>query len=357
MRLLAIFPYPAELVFEEVSAGNAPDTYLMGLNHLGPGNEVEFLDPHISKASDALWRITRRSPIADRHFPANLLQQTRAIAELKEYDALLIRDLKNVFVPALSRRLRRHDVFTLLLNAILDGTGRFDFVLRPILRGIDVIACDTRAMVEVLSTQIGVERERILYLPYGVDTSFFQPGRVTPSNGIISVGETNRDFPTLLRALKELGLKVTIFATRALPLPGRAPFDLDTVTRSLASVSYVNEVSLRDEYARAELVVIPLHSTRTASGVTSLLEGMSMGKPVIVAQTAGILDYIEDGTNALTYRPEDHHDLAGKIDILRQDEGMREELGRQARRWVVDRFSTESEGASIGKVLDRLVAS
>lgn len=357
MRILAIFPYPAKTVVDRVLADEVPDTYLMGLNHLGPDVQVDFLDPHISRASDALWHVTRRSPISDRHFPANLIQQIRAIAEVEGYDALVMRDLKNVFVPALWRRLRSLETFTLLLNAIVDSVGRWHFALRSVLRGIDIVAYDTRAMLEVLSARVGINQDRLLYLPYGIDTSFFSPRNGVPSNGIISVGETNRDFTTLLGAVKRLDQQVKIFASRSLPLPGRAPFDLDHVPHDLASVSCVDEIKLRDEYARAKVVIVPLHSTRTASGVTSLLEGMSMGKPVIVARTAGILDYVEDGKTALTYSPEDAHDLARRIEYLIEDETAREKLGKEARKWVAGRFSTESEGWAIARLLDRIGAS
>lgn len=352
--MLAIFPYPTGPLRRRVEEGTAPDTFLMGLNHLNAEIQVDFLDPSLTKFSDAMWKVTRFSPISERFFPANILQQLRALDRQGDYDALLIRDLKNVFLPALSRRLLRTETFTVLLNVILEGSGNLDFVLNPILRGVDVLAYDARAMSEILVGRIGLKQDRLFYLPYGVDTSFFSPASQEADTKIMSVGDTNRDYETLLRSVKILGLRCKIFSSRVLPLPGRASFDLNAVPPSLATVSFVEAKLLRGEYARSEIVVIPLNASRTASGVTSLLEAMSMGKAVIVAGTSGILDYVEDGRTAFVYRPGDHLHLTEQIERLLQDDNSRARLGREARKEVERSFSTVGEGKRIeGLLLSR----
>ncbi len=351
MRVLSIFPYPTEAIRTRVADGTAPDTYLMGLNHFGSEAKVDFLDPAITRTSDALWKFTRLSPIPERFFPANLLQQTAAIRVQQNYDALVIRDLKNVFIPAIGRRILKTRSFTLLLNCIVEGSGKYDLFVNPFLRGIDVMAYDSRAMSEVLSGRIGVGEEKLWYLPYCVDANFFSPGDSDNSEGIIGVGDTNRDYPTLLRALKKLRLRCKIFASRVLPLPGEKTFDLNTIASSAATVSFTDVGLLKGEYDRADLVVIPLHQTRTASGVTSLLEAMSMGKAVIIAGTAGILDYVEDGRTAMLYRPGDHLELGRQVDYLLEDENLRAEIGRQARRHVQRHFTTLKEGRRIEELL------
>ncbi len=357
MKVLAIFPYPTASLRRRVDEGAAPDTYLMGLNHLGPEIQVDFLDPTLTKTSDTMWKITRFSPMSERFFPANLLQQLRAIDRQRDYDALIIRDLKNVFLPALSRRLLRTRTFTLLLNVIVEGSGKMDFLLSPILRGIDILAYDAKAMSKTLVKGIGLEESRLWYLPFGVDTEFFSPGVVDSDNNIISVGDTNRDYGTLLRAMKMLGMKCRIFSSRVLPLPGGTGFDLSAVSTSLATVSFAEVDLLKSEYARAEIVVIPMNETRTASGVTSLLEAMAMGKAIIVAGTAGISDYVKDGRSAMTYRPGEHLDLARQIEYLLQDGELRERLGREARNYAVQSFSTAEEGRKIEKLLQCRVAT
>lgn len=355
MRILAAFAYPALPILDGVKEGTLPDTYLMGLNHLGPNIRVDFVDPCLTKATDAMWRITRLSPLSERFFPANLLQQIQAVRLRGYYDALVLRDLKNVFLPPLIQRFLRRRVYTLLLNVILEGSGKLDFVLAPFLRGLDAVAYDSTAMKDVLRDDIRIDKERLWHLPYGVDTDFFSPMQVDELKGIMSVGNTNRDYQTLLAAVRALGLRCDIFASNALPLPGGSAFDLTTVPSQLATVSCIDVVALRHKYARARIVVIPLHETRTASGVTSLLEAMSMGKLVVVAKTAGIVDYIEDGRNAITYQPGDVADLARQMDYVLQEERMQREIGEEARKHALRHYTTSREGRAIRMFLqDRM---
>lgn len=357
MRILAAFAYPALPVLSGVREGTMPDTYLMGLNHLGPDIVVDFIDPCPTKATDAMWKITRLSPLSERLFPANLLQQMRAVRLRRDYDALVIRDLKNIFLPALTQKFLRKQVYTLLLDAVLEGSGKLDFLLAPFLRGLDAVAYNSTAMRGILRGEIGIGDMRLRHLPYGVDTDFFSPMDVNERNGIVSVGNTNRDYQTLLRAIRSLGLRCDIYASNVLPLPGKSGFDLTAVPSQLATVSRVDLIALRRKYARAQIVVVPLHQTRTASGVTSLLEAMSMGKLVVVAETAGISDYIEDGRNVMTYRPGDFMDLARQIDYILQEEGVQRGIGVVARQHVLRRFSTKEEGHAIRTFLESEVSS
>ncbi len=224
-------------------------------------------------------------------------------------------------------------------------------MLSPFLQNVDIVAHNTKAMSRIFTIRTGIDETRLWYLPYGVDTSFFTPHEVSDTQGLISVGSTNRDYKTLLRGMKKLGLRCKIFASRVLALPGREAFSLEDVPASLATVSSVPIGSLRHEYATAEIVVIPLHDAQTGSGVTSLLEAMSMGKAIVVAGTDGILDYVEDDQTALVYRPGDHRDLEGQIDKLLKDENLRAKLGREARRRVEQSFGTAREGRRIEELL------
>jgi glycosyltransferase involved in cell wall biosynthesis len=63
------------------------------------------------------------------------------------------------------------------------------------------------------------------------------------------------------------------------------------VTVEVGSFDYF---ALRDLYARAALVVVPLDDIDFQAGVTTILEAMAMGKPVIVTHSLGQTDVVED---------------------------------------------------------------
>jgi glycosyltransferase involved in cell wall biosynthesis len=78
-----------------------------------------------------------------------------------------------------------------------------------------------------------------------------------------------------------------------------------------------------------------------AAGLVNL-EAPACGLPVVASRIGGIPEFVEDGRNGFLFSPGDHHELAERVERLFHDEQSRERLGRQARSFVVEGFSTES---------------
>jgi glycosyltransferase involved in cell wall biosynthesis len=127
--------------------------------------------------------------------------------------------------------------------------------------------------------------------PFHVDTRFWQPAgddRVEGPPAVVAAGSENRDYDTLVAAAARTpAVQVVIaagshWARRAAtagegPLPPNVEFVSETLSFA----------RLRDLYARAAAVVVPLHDVENQSGVTTILEGMSMGLPAVVTATRG----------------------------------------------------------------------
>jgi len=74
---------------------------------------------------------------------------------------------------------------------------------------------------------------------------------------------------------------------------------------------------------------------------TALLEAMAMERPVVVSDIPTFREFIIDGENGLFFRPKDHKDMAEKVLLLIHNKELREKLGRNARRTVLERFTIE----------------
>ncbi len=138
-------------------------------------------------------------------------------------------------------------------------------------------------------------------VPYQVDTSFWRSASSAPPDGpIIAVGSENRDYETLAAAVGGLDRKVIIAAGShwARTLAGSSELPANVEYRSTA----MSFADLRDAYAAASLVVMPLQDVDNQSGVTGILEAMSMGRPVVVTASNGQRECItgplvrDDGT-------------------------------------------------------------
>ena len=125
-------------------------------------------------------------------------------------------------------------------------------------------------------------------VPYQVDTEFWRPGEATAPSGpatILAVGSEHRDYVTLSKAARNLDVHVRIAAgshwARSLAAAGETPANVEYITEPLPFAE------LRAAYAAAAIVVVPLEDVANQSGVTTILEAMSMGRPVITTANAG----------------------------------------------------------------------
>lgn len=66
----------------------------------------------------------------------------------------------------------------------------------------------------------------------------------------------------------------------------------------------------------------------------AILEAMAAGLPVIASKVGGIPEVVRDGETGLIVPPNEPKALAEAINKLRQDEGLRQQLGKQAQAWA-----------------------
>lgn len=123
-------------------------------------------------------------------------------------------------------------------------------------------------------------------LPYQVDTDYWQlSADPTERPLVVSAGSENRDYETLITAAEGLEVDVCIASgshwAREKASAGTLPANVRFITETLPFAQ------LRDLYARSAVIAIPLRPVSNQSGITTILEAMSMGKPVIVSATPG----------------------------------------------------------------------
>jgi glycosyltransferase involved in cell wall biosynthesis len=118
----------------------------------------------------------------------------------------------------------------------------------------------------------------------------------------------------------------------------------------------LNLFALRQLYADARFVVMPLFDTTFQAGVTTILEAMAMGKAVVCSRTQGQTDVVVDGVNGLYVKPADVDELRSALVSLLSDPGHTEELGRHARRYAVEQADLDLYVQRIAGVVERALA-
>jgi glycosyltransferase involved in cell wall biosynthesis len=159
-------------------------------------------------------------------------------------------------------------------------------------RQISRIALHSHRQYELAVQELGIPAKQLALVPYQVDTTFWQPQAVPEERLVCSAGLEFRDYPTLFRAVEGLDTQVVIgAASHWSKRPNRALGHARPENVQIGSFDYL---ALRELYARAAVVVVPLQEIDFQAGVTTVLEAMAMGKAVIVTHTEGQTDVVED---------------------------------------------------------------
>lgn len=105
-------------------------------------------------------------------------------------------------------------------------------------------------------------------------------------------------------------------------------------------------------YALLDVVVLATQG-QEGLGLTAL-EAMSLGKAIIAPAAGGVLEMLDDGETALLAPKATAAELAERMLRLLQNPELRSQLGRNALRNALERFSQERFDEEIGRVIKEL---
>ena len=203
---------------------------------------------------------------------------------------------------------------------------------------------------QLAMSELGMPASQLALVPYYADTNFWRPGSWDEEALVVTAGREHRDFATLAEACA--GLPVKVFAaigsvhspaaTSTAPKEWPANFD-----RGFAGYR-----TLRELYARASVVVVPLVETDFQAGVTTILEAAAMGKAVVATATSGQSDTIVDGETGILVPPGDPTALRDTIRGLLANPAERRRLGLAAHDAVRTYGTVEAYAATLARHLD-----
>jgi glycosyltransferase involved in cell wall biosynthesis len=234
-----------------------------------------------------------------------------------------------------------------------------------------VAAVSVRVRRSLHAMPVPAERIRVLY--DGVDPHRFDPAAVDRTSARRALGLPESATVVLLPARVERKKRHDLFveALAMLTAPGRDVIGLIVGDDSgdPAWSAALDELILRKGLASRILrlgfqhEMPPLYAAADAivscSGDEALgcavLEAMSMARPVVVTDTGGACELVADGFSGLVIAAGDANALAGALARL-EDPETRRELGENARRRVLERYSTRHCATQFADILEEALA-
>ena len=342
VRVAYVYANPRTQLLEAVRRGEAPDTGLLGQNHLVEhGIEATAVAPRL-RVERARGLLHRLSWIG---------REVTLPWELGDAD-VAISPIANL-LPLMTRVRRRPRLVTLnisLCNEYTRASGPRRALVRTALRTSALVVCLATAQRDRLLEQTGLPGEHVRAIPLGVDERYYKASPVPEDGYVLAVGrDMARDYATFVQAMRGLGRRAIVVAS----------------PRSLAGVDLkgvevrqdVPYAELRDLYAGAACVAIPTRHESypygaDCSGQTVLLDAMASARPVVLSQRATLDDYVEDGHNAVIVPPEDPAALREGIERALGDDA----LGSAARRRIDERHTTRHFADAIARLVREVAA-
>ena len=210
---------------------------------------------------------------------------------------------------------------------------------RPLLMaarsGIDAIFVYSGYQREFAHNSLGFAESQLNHISFHADHRFFRPlhpaSELNDASRLVSsAGLEWRDYSTLMRAVTDMDVEVRIGADSPWSRGGRHNNWEAEKPRNVTTHRY-DYTQLRALYDQSSIVVVPLHQTDFQAGITTVIEGMSMGKPVIASRTLGMADTLQDGVNGVLVPPGDVHAMREAIEVLVRNHDLARKLGAQAR--------------------------
>jgi glycosyltransferase involved in cell wall biosynthesis len=202
------------------------------------------------------------------------------------------------------------------------------------LRRTDVTLVFSTEQERYLREDVGLDEQQAQFIWDKVDHRFFAPGAPVGAEGyVLSVGREQRDYDTLIEALRPLQVPSVIVPGSTWSHRGLASMSVPEHVQIREGLSYPE---LRRLYQGARVVVVPVHlDTRYAAGVNGILEGMACARPVVASDTPGLRGYVEDGVNGRQVAAGDPGALRAVIQELWEESDRAEALGQAGRETVI----------------------
>lgn len=334
--------------------------------------ELEDKIPRVSLLEDAISAdvlderyLFEKAPGLRRSFyrmiPVSIAQLLEALFIMNRYDMVLTHTEKVSFPLSLILKWFRSSkphivVLSRITSVDMKRSKRKIWFFKKTRKSVTRFLIWSSMQRRIAIERFGVPADKIILLKRGIDQNFWSP-REVETDRICSAGMEARDYPTLVDALSHLDIPCHIAA-------GASRGEIFKTIEKLHEISDIPDqvtvgpkspMDLRKLYARSRFVVIPLLPTDSDNGLTTILESMSMGKPVICTRAEGQIDIIQDGITGIYVPQGDSEAMRDAIQSLWNDPERCRKMGRAARAFIVKNHNMEQFVAAIKNEIDRSV--
>lgn len=357
-RIVVVNNYSLERVWNEVKAGQTPDHYLYGVNYFAErGYEVEIIpltkDTFLSDIQRCYERAKIPVPIG------NLEQQELALSAGRRADLIYAPCQTQTHLLGYMRALGLFKTPIVCLAHQPLNPGRLALVREPfinlMMHGYAAFPSLSAEISESINKQVNISNP----LAWGPDREFF-PTSNSAGHGVVAAGRTGRDFRTFGRAASRAGIDAQIICLESNYLELREQLGAERFADSVKLIvrpddQFMPYAELMRIYGLARVLAIPLYSTNHLNGLSSLVDALGVGKPVIMTRNPYIDIDIEALGIGRWVEPNDENSWLEALQFFEANPDVALEMGRRARSLVDAGLNSRNFANQVMDIFDRVL--
>jgi glycosyltransferase involved in cell wall biosynthesis len=261
-----------------------------------------------------------------RRFPRALRNVYRLRRTVDPDDVLIFADDQPVTANLFGRLCGRDRPTLVRTDPLVVGpvTERRRRYLTKCLAAVDRLIVWAPAVIDRYERCLGLPRERMVAVHFHHTVRGYATDGIKPGDYVFSGGNSLRDYPTLLEAVRGLPIPVRVATSWRPPAGTDVPANVTLGPTSAAE--------FRTLLAGARVVVLPLRTDRLRTGgQQSYLNAMALGRPVVVTDPFDAPYYIEDRRTGRIVPPADPAALRAALEGLLDDPAVARALGERGR--------------------------
>jgi glycosyltransferase involved in cell wall biosynthesis len=192
--------------------------------------------------------------------------------------------------------------------------------------------------------------EKFFFIPYHTTIEVYKDLVAVEGDYIFSGGNSDRDYSTLIEAVRGLPINVVIGTTLKDIYPiGSLPDNV--IIKALTHEDYLSILA----GCRINVVALSPGKLRSA-GQQTFLNSMLLGKPTIVTDDKGPDGYIENGLDGIYIKPNDPVSLREAILFVLNNPDEAKEMGLKSKDKAIQ-YSTEEHFIKIVSLVNEIIAN